>query len=126
MYVHVGIINLTKANILDWDKEYCAMAVKSANVYARIEPDVKEQAESILSALGIPASNAINMFYKQIILNRGLPFEVKIPMAGQTDVSELSEADLNAELEKGYADMEAGRIKSVRQAFADIRKDYSI
>ena len=101
------------------------MAVKSANVYARIEPDVKEQAESILSALGIPASNAINMFYKQIILNRGLPFEVKIPMAGQTDVSELSEADLNAELEKGYADMEAGRIKSVRQVFADIRKDYS-
>lgn len=102
------------------------MAVKSANVYARIEPDVKEQAESILSALGIPASNAINMFYKQIILNRGLPFEVKIPMAGQTNVSELSEADLNAELEKGYADMEAGRIKSVRQAFSDIRKDYSI
>lgn len=48
------------------------MAAKSANLYARIEPDVKEKAESILSALGIPASNAINMFYKQIILNRGL------------------------------------------------------
>jgi DNA-damage-inducible protein J len=51
------------------------MSTKSANLYARIEPDVKEQAESILSALGIPASNAINMFYKQIILQRGLPFE---------------------------------------------------
>lgn len=48
------------------------MATKSANLYARIEPEVKEQAESILSTLGIPASNAINMFYKQIILNRGL------------------------------------------------------
>ena len=36
------------------------MATKSANVYARIEPDVKEQAESILSALGIPASNVSN------------------------------------------------------------------
>ena len=57
------------------------MATKSANLYARIEPEVKEQAESILSTLGIPASNAINMFYKQIILNRGLPFEVKIPTA---------------------------------------------
>ena len=102
------------------------MAVKSANVYARIEPDVKEQAESILSALGIPASNAINMFYKQIILNRGLPFEVKIPMAGQTDVSELSEADLNAELEKGYADMTAGKTKPATQTFADIRRDYGI
>ena len=126
MYVHVGIINLTKANILDWDKEYCAMAVKSANVYARIEPDVKEQAESILSALGIPASNAINMFYKQIILNRGLPFEVKIPTARPADVSELSEAELNAELEKGYTDMKAGRTKPARQAFADIRKNYGI
>ena len=39
---------------------------KSANVYARIEPEIKEQAEMILNALGIPASNAITMFYKQI------------------------------------------------------------
>ena len=43
----------------------------------KVEPDVKEKAESILSTLGIPASSAINMFYKQIILHRGLPFEVK-------------------------------------------------
>ena len=62
------------------------MATKSANVYARIEPDVKEQAEGILAALGIPASNAINMFYKQIILQRGLPFEVKMPSARPVDV----------------------------------------
>jgi len=43
---------------------------KTANLYARIEPDVKEQAEIILDSLGIPASNAISMFYKQIILNK--------------------------------------------------------
>ena len=61
------------------------MATKSANLYARIEPDVKEKAERILSALGIPASSAINMFYKQIILQRGLPFEVKIPSARPVD-----------------------------------------
>lgn len=102
------------------------MAAKSANLYARIEPDVKEQAESILSSLGIPASNAINMFYKQIILNRGLPFEVKIPMSRPVDVSELTEAELNAELEKGYADMVTGRTKTAKQAFSDIRKDYGI
>lgn len=102
------------------------MATKSANLYARIEPDVKEQAESILSSLGIPASNAINMFYKQIILNRGLPFEVKIPMSRPVDVSELTEAELNVELEKGYADMVTGRTKTAKQAFSDIRKDYNI
>lgn len=102
------------------------MAAKSANLYARIEPEVKEQAESILSALGIPASNAINMFYKQIILNRGLPFEVKLPTTKPIDVAKLSEVELNAELEKGYADMVAGRTKTAKQTFADIRKDYGI
>lgn len=102
------------------------MAAKSANLYARIEPDVKEQAESILSALGIPASNAINMFYKQIILNRGLPFEVKLPAGRPVNVTELSDVELNVELEKGYADVVAGRTKSARQAFADMRKDYGI
>ena len=102
------------------------MAAKSANLYARIEPDVKEQAEGILSALGIPASNAINMFYKQIILQRGIPFEVKMPSARPLDVSSLSEERMNAELEKGYADMKAGRTKSAKKAFADIRKDYNL
>lgn len=101
------------------------MAAKSANLYARIEPEVKEQAESILSALGIPASNAINMFYKQIILQRGLPFEVKMPSARPIDMSALSEEEMNAELEKGYVDMKAGRTKPAKRAFADIRKDYN-
>ena len=55
------------------------MAAKTANLYARVEPDIKEQAEAILSTLGIPASNAINMFYRQIILRQGLPFDVSIP-----------------------------------------------
>ena len=74
------------------------MAAKSANLYARIEPEVKEKAESILSALGIPASNAINMFYKQIILQRGLPFDVKIPSSRPVDMSALSEAELTQRL----------------------------
>lgn len=102
------------------------MATKSANLYARIEPNVKEQAESILSALGIPASSAINMFYKQIILNRGLPFEVKLPADRMVDVTKLTEAEWDAELEKGYADMTEGRTKLAKKTFADIRKDYNI
>lgn len=100
---------------------------KTANLYARIEPDVKKQAESILSALGIPASSAITMFYKQIILHRGLPFEVKMPTATKpVDVSILSDAQMDTELEKGYADMQAGRTKSAKTAFADIRRDYGL
>ena len=102
------------------------MAKKSANLYARIEPDVKEKAESILAALGIPASNAINIFYKQIILQRGLPFEGKMPPAKPVNINTLSETEFNEELEKGYADMQAGRTKNAKEAFADIRRDYKL
>lgn len=98
---------------------------KSANLYARIEPDVKEQAERILSALGIPASNAIAMFYKQIILNNGLPFEVKLP-DHPLDISRMTAAQLDAELEKGYGDIQAGRTVPVERAFADIRQEFGV
>ena len=96
---------------------------KSANLYARIEPEVKEEAERILTVLGIPASNAINMFYKQIILQKGLPFEVKIPPASRIDLSILTEEELHQELEKGYADKAAGRTRPVAKVFADLRND---
>ena len=99
---------------------------KSANLYARIEPELKEQAESILAALGIPASNAITMFYKQIILQRGMPFEVKLPAARPLDVSTLTDEQLNAELEKGFADIAAGRTRPAKQVFEDIRRDYGV
>lgn len=43
------------------------------------EPEVKEQAERVLDQLGIPMSNAVGMFLRQIVLQRGIPFEVKLP-----------------------------------------------
>ena len=57
------------------------MTMKSANVAARVEPEIKEQAEHILAQLGISASGGINMFYRQVILSNGLPFRPSIPSA---------------------------------------------
>ncbi len=102
------------------------MATKSANLYARIEPDVKEQAEAILEALGIPASSAINMFYKQIILHRGLPFEVKIPSEAPLNARTMSREQLNLELEKGYAEMLQGNTKPVNTVFEKMEKEYGL
>lgn len=98
---------------------------KSANLYARIEPEVKEQAEAILNALGIPASNAITMFYKQVILQRGLPFEVKLP-EHPLDVSHMTVEQIDSELEKGYAQMNAGQSIPAKQAFDDIRGELAV
>jgi len=99
---------------------------KSANLYARIEPELKEKAENILAALGIPASNAITMFYKQIILQKGLPFEVKLPSDNPVDISILTDDDLNSELEKGFSDIDAGRVEDAKNVFDEIRRQYGI
>ncbi len=100
---------------------------KTSNLYARIEPDVKEQAEKILSALGIPVSNAINMFYKQIILQRGIPFEMKLPKRGGVpDFDGMTEEQRAAELAKGYADIVAGRTRPADAVFEELHRKYGI
>jgi DNA-damage-inducible protein J len=52
---------------------------KTAVISARIDPELKHNAEQIFSELGLTASQAIALFYKQVDLQRGLPFSVKIP-----------------------------------------------
>jgi len=52
---------------------------KTAMTHARLTPEVKEKAETILKELGISISTAYEMFYRQIIAHNGLPFDVRIP-----------------------------------------------
>jgi DNA-damage-inducible protein J len=53
--------------------------MKTAAVHSRIQPEIKEQAEGILQRLGLSPTEAIRMFYTQIALRNGLPFDVSIP-----------------------------------------------
>ena len=55
------------------------MAQKTATLNVRMDPEIKEQAEEILTTLGLSSSAAIQLFYKQIILNKGLPFSLVVP-----------------------------------------------
>jgi DNA-damage-inducible protein J len=48
-------------------------------ICARVEPELKREAEAVLKALGLNASEAITLFYRQVALRRGLPFEIKLP-----------------------------------------------
>jgi len=52
---------------------------KSEMIRARIEPDLKVEVEEILTQLGLTVTEAITLFYKQVKLNNGIPFEIKIP-----------------------------------------------
>jgi len=53
--------------------------MKTAAVHSRINPDIKERAEAVLTQLGLSPTEAIRMFYTQIALRKGLPFAVQIP-----------------------------------------------
>ena len=78
------------------------MAVtKTANVNVRIQENIKQQAEKILETIGIPRATAIDMFYGQIILNKGIPFSLTIPksLPAQDDMDEKT---FNALMAKGY------------------------
>ena len=99
---------------------------KSSNLYVRVEPSVKENAEMILSQLGIPLSNAVGIFLKQVILRRGLPFDVILPASQPIDISMLTEDELSSELEKGYADIESGSVLPVKKAFKSLRGELGI
>ncbi len=56
-------------------------SIKSDYVRARMSPEVKEAAEIVFNKLGLGHTEAIRLFYQQVILNQGLPFGVKIPNA---------------------------------------------
>lgn len=98
------------------------MAAKTANVLARVEPDVKEQAEEILSQLGVPASVVINMLYKQIIITRGIPFSLSLykePIARD----EMREDAFNAMMAKGLAQAKANDSRPAEDVIADLKHD---
>ncbi len=52
---------------------------KVATVNTRIEPELKNKAEGILHKVGLTSAEAVRLFYMQVCLHKGLPFEVKIP-----------------------------------------------
>ena len=54
---------------------------KSAMIRARVDPNLKEEVENVFEQLGLSATQAITLFYQQVKLNRGLPFDVRIPNA---------------------------------------------
>lgn len=73
---------------------------KTDTIHMRIEPAIKEEADSILNRLGITTADAITIFLNQVILNGGLPFEVKLPIPNETTLKAMYEAENDTNLHK--------------------------
>lgn len=76
------------------------MSVKteSATIRARIDPDLKEEVETILAEIGLSSSDAIRMYYRQIKLLRGIPFDVKIPAPNPVTLAAMQDAETKTDL----------------------------
>ena len=98
------------------------MASKTANVMARVEPSVKEQAEAIMDMLGIPASVVINTLYKQINMTRSIPFSLSVP-AIPVARDEMDETAFNAMMARGLNEAKADQSRIASDVFADLRRE---
>ena len=99
---------------------------RTSNIFARVEPEVKTQAEDVLNRLGIPMSNAVDMFLRQVILQKGIPFDIKLPVQKLVDISKLSEEEFNKEIAKGMDDIENGRVYTSEEVENEMRRLYGI
>ena len=96
------------------------MATKTANVTARVHPDIKHQAEEVLEQLGIPVSVLIDSLYRQIIMTNSIPYSFSIPSIPTRD--SMTDAQFNTMMSKGLEEAKAGQGMDIDDAFAEINK----
>ena len=95
-------------------------------IYARIDTELKENAEEILSKLGISPSSAIQMLYSQIVLTRGLPLHLYLTSATPTAIGAMTQTELDAELLKGIKSLKSGRTYTADEVDAQLSKEFGI
>ena len=96
--------------------------MKNATVSARVEFDVKNEAEEILEQLGIPVSVVINSLYRQIIFKHGIPFSLTVPQQPKT-LDMMSDEELNEKLEHSYQQSLRGEGRSLDEIFDELERD---
>jgi len=82
--------------------------MKTAVLHTRIAPTLKTQAETVFDQIGLSSSDAIRIFFKQVILRKGIPFDVAIP-----------NKETAATLKKSERNIEVRRFESPEAAFAE-------
>lgn len=98
---------------------------KTATLNLRVNPNVKQRAEDVLSRLGIPMSTAIDMYLNQISLTGGIPFNITLPKApASVNADLMSVEEIHTKLQEGYDDIKSGRVQDAASAFAKFRENH--
>ena len=95
--------------------------MKDSTVSARVENNVKIEAEDILQKLGLPVSVVINSLYRQIIYHNGVPFSLTIPSEPKT-IDTISDDELESKLQHSYAQSIAGDGRPMNTVFDELER----
>ena len=101
------------------------LATRTDTVRARIAPELKNSVEGIFSSLGMNSSQAIVLFFKQVELHNGLPFEVKIPPKPPLNMATMTDEEIDAALQVGFDDIASDRCIPLEKAHADFRRRHA-
>ncbi len=93
--------------------------MKSASVNVRINENIKQHAESILEDLGLSRAVAIDLFYRQIILHNGLPFDLKLNTP-PLSTSDFIPSELEDILSRGVEESNNGNGRSAKEFFTTL------
>ena len=75
---------------------------KTDTLHIRVEPSVKQKAEKTLNDLGLSITEAINVFLNQVILNDGIPFEIKKPKFNKATIQAIEDTKSGKNLSKTF------------------------
>ena len=65
---------------------------KTETIHMRVDPILKSNVEQLLNQLGLTTTDAINIFFNQVVLNGGLPFEIKLPQYNEKTLAAMQDA----------------------------------
>jgi len=101
------------------------MAQTTVNV--RMDETLKKQLELLCSELGMSISTAVTVFAKTAVRERGIPFELRMPLPNtQRAMEEMSGDELDTKIQAGMLAVAEGKVRPVKDVFIDMERKYGI
>lgn len=94
---------------------------KSATLNLRIDPELKEKAESLFSSLGISLTSAVTMFLNQSVNEQAIPFKPSLPKSVNPDL--MTDEELEAKFQRSLNDIKEGRYRDAKDFIEEFKKE---
>ena len=101
--------------------------MRQTTVNVRVDEDVKRGMEEFCGSVGMNVSTAVNLFFKAVLYQRKIPFEIIMPEPQiSKSLEEMTKQELDTQIQAGLDDIDAGRMRPVEEVFRDLERKYGM